>query len=101
MEIFINKSCLIKFKTELLSQTAVLIVHLLTHLANMGDLAVVELAVVKNKFHVFHELADAPIALLLQLSLYRAKVHWLLHDVVVVGDVELLYVDWLCEDPGR
>jgi hypothetical protein len=51
MEIFINKSCLIKFKTELLSQTAVLIVHLLTHLANMGDLAVVELAVVKNKFN--------------------------------------------------
>lgn len=75
--------------------------HLLTHLANMGDLAVVELAVVKNKFHVFHELVDAPIALFLQLSLYRTKVHRLLHNVVVVGDVELLYVNWLREDPGR
>lgn len=83
----------------MLNEATILIMYLLTHLADTSILAVVKFAVVENELHIFHEFAYVVVALLLQLRFYRTKVHGLLYDGRIVRDVELLVIYWLLKDP--
>jgi hypothetical protein len=84
----------------LLNEAAILIMDLLTHLADTSVLSVVELAVVKNELNVLHELINAVVPLLLQLSFYCSKIHRLLYNCRVVRDVELLVINRFLKDPS-
>lgn len=72
----------------------------LTHRAHLAVLPVVLQAVLKHKVQIVEEVLELQVLVRVQLLLYRAEVHRLIDDVVVVRDVELLGVHWLVEDPS-
>ena len=74
----------IKIEIELLRQALVLLVHLHTDQAYLALHAVIEPAVVEHKLHVFHELLNALVLVVLQLALNRREVHRVLHYGEVV-----------------
>lgn len=83
----------------MLNEAAILVMDLLTHLANTSVLSVVKLAVVENELNILHELVYAVVPLLLQLGFYCTKVHWLLYNCWIVRDVELLIINRFLKDP--
>lgn len=54
----------------------------------------------EDKLHVLHELLDALVLLLLQLTLDSREVHRVLHHRQIVEDAEGYRVDWIGEDVG-
>jgi len=72
--------------------------YLDTDLAHFRLCAVVEAAVVEDEFHVLHELLDALILLLLQLTLYSREVHRVLHYSQIVDDAKGDIIDRIGKD---
>ena len=73
--------------------------HLFAHLAHACVLAVVHLAIVEGKFDVARKLDDVRVLLLLQFALNRAEIHRVPHDLQVVGNLQLLPIYGLQENP--
>lgn len=62
--------------------------------------AVVPQTIAEDEYYIVQKLLYFLILVLLQLLFYRGEVHRLLDDLEVVGDLELLGVHGLVEDPG-
>ena len=90
----------IKPYVQLLALLVVLLLHLLAHLRHLAVFAVVQDAVRENQLYVLQEVLHVQVLVVAQLLFYRSKVHWVLDDVEVVRDLQLLGVHWLQEDPG-
>lgn len=90
----------IEVHAELEVLLAVLFSHTLAHDANLWVFAIVEEAVVEHEVDVIEELLAAQVLIRLQLLSDQAEVHRLLDDVKVVGDVQLLGIHCLVEDPS-
>ena len=76
---------------------------LLDHDANLTHLtlsSIIKLAIIEHHLSVVNELLDLTVLVLLQLLLYRAEIHWLLHDLVVVRDLQGIHVHRLRENIG-
>jgi len=71
----------------------------LAHDADLTVLSVVLNAVLEDEVHIVEEVLQLEVLIRVQFLLDEAKVHWLLNDVKIVGDVQLLRVDRLVEDP--
>ena len=74
--------------------------HLDADLTNFCLSAVVNAAIIEDQLHVGHEVLYFAIFLILQLRLYGREVHWVLHHVGVVWDVEAHVVDRVRKDVG-
>lgn len=89
---------------EVHRQLLVLFVELLfdtpADLANLTVLTVILNAVLEDQVHVVEEVLELQILIRVQLLLYRAEIHWLLNDLEVVRDVQLLRVNRFKEDPS-
>ena len=88
----VHRQLLVLF-VELLSDT-------LADLANLTVLTVILNAVLEDQVHVVEEVLELQILIRVQLLLYRTEIHWLLNDLEVVRDVQLLRVNRFKEDPS-
>ena len=91
---------LVKIEVQLLGDRGIVLLYSDTDLSDVTLRAVVKLAIIEDKLHVIHEVLDALILVLPQLCFDGRKVHWVLHDVGVVGDLQLDVVHGVLEDVG-
>jgi len=77
-----------------------LLADALAHGAHLAVLAVVLQAVFEDEVQIVEEVLELQILVRVELLLDRAKIHWLLDDVKVVGDVQLLGIHRLVKDPS-
>ncbi len=61
--------------------------------------SVVKDAVIEDELHISYEVMSSQVLVCCKFLLYCPKVHWLLHNVEVVRNIELHWVYWLKEDP--
>jgi hypothetical protein len=92
------RSALIKVEVELFCNLVVLLLHAHSDLADLGCRPVVQLAIIEDKFHILHEVANPLILLLLQLRLDCVEVHRVLHEGWVVQDLQRDVVDRVGEN---
>lgn len=85
---------------ELLALLEILVLYLLAHLRNGRLLSVVVIAIFEHKLDISEELLHAWICVVLQILLYRSKIHGFSDDVKVVVHIMLLWLNWLVEDPS-
>ena len=78
---------LVKIEVQLLGDRGVVLLDSDTDLADVTLRAVVKLAIIEDELHVIHEVLNALILVLPQLCFDGREVHWVLHDVGVVGDL--------------
>jgi len=89
---------LVEVEVQLLGLVVVVLLDGQSNLADFTLDPIVQPAIIEDKFHVVAEFLDLLIFVVLELLSDCAKVHWLLHDQVVVWDLEGLHVHWVTED---
>jgi len=89
---------LVKIEVELLSYGMVLFHNFHSQATDFSFSAIVEPAIIKDELHVVHEVLDARIFVLLQLCLDCREIHWVLYNVRIVFDFELLVINGVSED---
>ena len=62
----------------------VFLVCCFSHLTYSRVLTIIDSTVVKDKFHIVHELFDFGVLVIFQLLLNRAEIHRMLHYVMIV-----------------
>lgn len=69
------------------------------HGAHLAVLAIVLQAVLEDEVQIVEEVLEFQVLVRVELLLDRTEVHWLLDDVKVVGDVQLLGIHRFVKDP--
>ena len=87
-------SLFIKIEVELFSQALVLLVYLYANKADLALDTIVEAAVVKDQFHVLHELLNLLILMFLQLTPNSLKIHRVFHHLWIIRNVQTLNINW-------
>ena len=89
---------LVEVEVQLLGLVVVVLLNCQSNLAHFTFDSIVQPAIIEDKLHVVAEFLDFLVLMVLKLLPDGAKVHWLLHNQVVVWDLEGLDVDWVTED---
>ena len=91
-----RRTATIKIEVQLLDHIIVLLLDGETNLAHIRLRPIVEPTIIENKLHVVHEVLNALVLVLSQLSFNGGEVHRILYDVGVVRDLQLLVKQPVC-----
>jgi len=90
----------VEVNVELCIEFVELIPDYFAHLSYRTIFSIVFNAVVENEVDIINEFLNVAIPIRVKFVFNGAEVHWLGHHVIVVGDFQFLWVNWVVEDPG-